>query len=89
MPGHINDHSIALYNKAVQLDRMGSPAIRYFRKSANLGNIKAMLRMGIAYAIGDDKLGTIGAGSMISAGLGMIAGTVKHLIDIWALWIYR
>jgi len=54
MPGHIDGHSITLYNKAIQLDKMGNrdAAIRDFRKSADLGNIKAMLRMGTAYAIG-------------------------------------
>jgi len=54
MPGHINGHSITLYNEAVRLDKMGDcdAAIRDFRESANLGNIKSMLRMGAAYAIG-------------------------------------
>jgi len=58
MSGHIDGHSITLYNEAVQLDRMGdqNAAIRDFRESANLGNIKAMLRMGIAYAIGHGVL---------------------------------
>jgi len=51
-------HSRTLYNEAVRLDKMGDhdAAIRDFRESANLGNVKAMLRMGAAYAIGHDVL---------------------------------
>ncbi len=58
MSGHINGHSITLYNEAVQLQRMGdrNAAIRDFRQSANLGNIKAMLQMGIIYASGHGVL---------------------------------
>ncbi len=58
LPGHINGHSITLYNEAVQLDKMGdtNAAIRDFRQSANLGNVKSMIRMGAAYAIGHGVL---------------------------------
>lgn len=58
MPGHINGHSITLYNEAVQLEKIGDidAAIRDFRQSANLGNVKSMLTMGIAYASGHGVL---------------------------------
>ncbi len=58
LPGHINGHSITLYNAGVVYAKHKDyqKALGYFLKSAKLGYDRAMVAAGLMYATGDGAL---------------------------------